>query len=66
MKDSESIEELTIHLYRLECGVYCVVGKPLREITKRTEKKNDSDRGLGSWLFSSEPSRIRLASCRLQ
>jgi len=43
MKDSESIEELTIHLYRLECGVYCVVGKPLREITKRTEKKNDSD-----------------------
>lgn len=34
MRDSESIEELKIHLYRLECGMYCVAGKPLSDITK--------------------------------
>jgi len=34
MKDSESIQGLTIPLCRLECGVYYVVGKPLSDITK--------------------------------
>jgi len=43
-----------------------LAGKPLRDIMKRIEKKNDIDRRLGSWLFSLDPPRTRPASCRLQ